>query len=84
MTESDKQTLTYYNMELELQNVLYNGKKKNLGSLFPWTNVMKPFTNVHNKLECLSLVGLFKPRLMFVSKSGAYPNKAPFRSSNLR
>jgi hypothetical protein len=83
VTESDKHTPTYYNMELELPNVLYNGKKKNLGSLFPWTNVMKPFTNVHNKLECLSLAGLFRPRLMFVVRPGAYPRVENMKDASL-
>ncbi len=36
-------------------------------------------TNVRNKLERLSL-----PNLMFASKAGAYPSKAPFRCSTLR
>ncbi len=36
--------------------------------------------NVHNKLECLYLAGLFSS-LMFASKVGAYLSEAPFRVS---
>ncbi len=37
--------------------------------------------NVCNKLECLSLAGLFS--LMFVNKAGVYSGEAPFRCFTL-
>jgi hypothetical protein len=44
-------------------------------------NFLRPyFTNVCNKLECLSLACLSSLAFMFVSKVGAYPSKAVSRS----
>ena len=40
------------------------------------------FTNVRNKLECLSIAGLFSFSA-FVGESGAYPSKVPFSFSTL-